>query len=273
MNEPLILAAAALAGLIVGTLINALADDLPYTYLLRLPHYADGTPRPFIAWSGLLAFLSGKRAGADGVRLSWRQPLTELATAALFVGVAATSGNVGRTIFLCGCVAVLVLITVIDLEHRMILYAVILPACLYTLVGAALLGSALYERVQFGDYLIGGGLGFVVFGGMYLGGVLFGRVVGALRGAALDEAAFGDGDVLLAALVGFMLGWQALIFALTIAIFAGGVGAVVYLAARLLRRGQYEYFTPLPYGQYIVFGALVMMLWRTPVIAFLQRLG
>jgi prepilin signal peptidase PulO-like enzyme (type II secretory pathway) len=81
------------------------------------------------------------------------------------------------------------------------------------------------------------------------------------------KSAFGDGDVLLATLAGFMLGWQALIYAVMIAVFAGGLGAFIYLGGRLLVRGRYEWFTALPYGQYIVFGTLLMLLWRAEVLA------
>ncbi len=92
----------------------------------------------------------------------------------------------------------------------------------------------------------------------------------SVRGELLEEVAFGYGDVLLAMLSGFILGWQALIFAATIAVFLGGAGAILYMAARLVLRGRYEAFTALPYGQYIVIGTLIMMLWRTPVIQVLQ---
>ena len=138
---------------------------------------------------------------------------------------------------------------------------------------AALLGPALFPRVEFRDYLIGGALGFGIFAIMYLGGMFFSVLAAQARGEPLDEVAFGYGDVLLAALSGFMLGWQALIFAVTLAVFAGGAGALLFLGVRLVARGRYELFTALPYGQYIVFGTLVMLLWRTPVVQFLQRGG
>ena len=113
----------------------------------------------------------------------------------------------------------------------------------------------------------------MVFGILYLGGFIFSAVMANMRGEALEEVALGYGDVLLAMLSGFILGWQALIFAVTIAVFLGGAGALVFMAMRLVIRGRYEWFTALPYGQYIVLGTLIMMLWRAPVIAFLQRGG
>src|SRR5262249_51877545 len=124
MNVLLIILSA-LAGLVVGGGINWLADDLPHTHRVRPPHYPDGAPRPTRAWLGLSAFLTGKRASSGGARLSWRYPITEIVTAALFAYVAAVYPFGGRSIVWMAYLAVLVLITVIDLEHRLILFIVI----------------------------------------------------------------------------------------------------------------------------------------------------
>src|SRR3954452_18216279 len=112
----------AIAGVFVGSVINALADDLPFENVpVRLPHYPDDTPRPETAWIGLLAFLTGKRKSPGGVKLSWRHPLTEIVTAVLFAYIAVAFPFSWRSIFWMGDVAILILITVIDLEHRLIL--------------------------------------------------------------------------------------------------------------------------------------------------------
>lgn len=261
---------AALAGLLVGGVINLLADDLPNNAPVRLPHYADGTPRPPIAWLGLLAFVTGKRAGADGKAMSWRYPLTEAATALLFAQTAAEYGFSGMSIFWMSILAILVLITVIDLEHRLILFIVMIPSYVYAIIGAILFNQQISDKIVFRDYLFGGLLGFIVFFVLYLGGILFTAIVENSRGEEMEEVAFGYGDVMLATLSGLILGWQALIFAMFIAIFAGAAGALVYLAVRLVVKGKYEVFTALPYGQYIVFGTIIMMLWRAPLINYLQ---
>src|SRR3954469_19795207 len=69
-----------IAGILAGGLVNILADDLPYHYTVKRPHYPDGSPRPISAWLGLTAFILGKRAAASGSKLSWRYPLVEIAT-------------------------------------------------------------------------------------------------------------------------------------------------------------------------------------------------
>ncbi|MFQ3537222.1 MAG: A24 family peptidase [Aggregatilineales bacterium] len=259
---------AALLGMLVGGIVNWLADYLPYTVRLGPPRYPDDSARPLTAWLGVSAFLLGRHSARSGAALSLRHPLTEIAVAALFAYIASQSAqDVPRGLFLMGSVAILALITIIDLEHRMILYLVIVPSCLYALLGAALLGERLVPHLRFTDYLIGGAVGFGLFFMMYLGGMLFNYIASNARGAPITESAFGDGDVLLAALAGFMLGWQALIYAALIAVFLGGLGAFIYLGGRLLLRGRYEWFTALPYGQYIVFGTLIMLLWRAETLA------
>ncbi len=264
-NNLIFAISAAVVGLALGGVVNWLADALPHTLRLGVPHYPDGTPRPPHAWLGLGAWLSGSRKSPGGAKLSWRHPLVELTLAILFVYIALAYPVSLRSLFWMGNAAILMLITVIDLEHRLILFVVVIPACIFALIGVALSGE-----VAFQDYLFGGALGFVLFFVMYLGGLLFSVVVASARGEALEEVAFGYGDVMLATLAGFILGWQAFIFAVFITVFTGAAGALLFLIARLFTRGKYELFTALPYGQYIVFGTLIMMLWREPVRAFLQ---
>ncbi|MBX3081400.1 MAG: prepilin peptidase [Anaerolineae bacterium] len=260
---------ATIFGLLAGGVINWLADDLPYTYLVKPPHYPDGTPRPLLAWLGITAYLCGyEQAPLTGARISWRHPATEIATALLFGYVVLIFPLGWATLVLWMNIFMLTLITVIDLEHRIILVMVIILGCVLALLGNLLAGHEIASRISFGDYLWGGVAGFLLFLLLYLGGMLFNNVISNARGEEITEVALGYGDVLLAAMSGFILGWQALIFAVVIAVFAGGVGALLFLSARLVVKGHYELFTALPYGQYIVFGTLIMMLWRSSIASF-----
>lgn len=266
MNQLAFTVLSIVAGLLLGGIVNWLADALPGELALTRPIYPDGAPRPRAAWLGLGAW-GAKRVSPDGARLSWRHPLVELWLMLIFAYVALTYPVTWRSVFWMGNIAILTLITVIDLEERLILFVVIIPAWIFALIGSALTG-----QVAFQDYLIGGAAGFIFFFVMYLGGILFNVIASRSRGEALDEVAFGYGDVMLATLAGFLLGWQALIFAVFITVFAGAAGAIGFLAVRLIVRGKYEMFTALPYGQYIVFGTLVMMLWRGPIRSLMQGL-
>lgn len=264
----------ALVGLLAGGIVNLLADDLPAHHLPRTPRYPDDAPRPPIAWLGLTAFLFRRRSSPGGARLGWRYPLTEIATSALMVFTVvrnwdspnASALQIG---FYLLYMAIFVLITVIDMEHRLILFAVIIPASVLALLDAIL--TPLQDRPDLGSALLGGALGFGVFFLLYLGGFIFSAVMSAARKEEITEVAFGYGDVMLIMLSGFILGWQPLIFAMFITVFLGAFGAVAYLTLRLFT-GGYSAFTPLPYGPYIVVGTLIMLLFRDEVRALLFSL-
>jgi len=253
-----------LIGLLAGGIVNVFADDLPHHRRPTPPHYPDGTPRP---WLGILAFLTGKRVSPSGKALSWRYPIVEIITPLLMViAVLVTAEDTDvsglQLIFYLFYMALFVLITVIDIEHRLILFAVIIPSCIIAILDALLTPAS--HKPTLGDALVGGALGFGVFFLLYMGGILFSYVVAKMRGYDLPEVAFGYGDVMLSTLCGLILGWQPLIFAMFITVFLGAFGALVYLAARSLS-GKYNLFTPLPYGPYIVVGTYIMLLYSAQV--------
>ncbi len=264
-----------LLGVLVGGLLNMLADDLPQRRPIRWPpRYPDSTPRPPIAWLGITAFLFGKRTAPDGKRLRWRYPLTELLCAGLMVvTILATADDPVMTplqlTFWLIYMAIFTLITVIDLENRLILFAEIIPACVVALIDAAVTGYGADLR----EALIGGAVGFGVFFLMYLGGFLFVYVMSKTRGHPTDEVAFGYGDVMLITLAGLILGWQPLIPAIFLTVFLGALGAVAWMAGRWLTGNRYALFTPLPYGQYIVLATVLMLLFSAEITRFLYRTG
>src|SRR5258708_14818774 len=113
-------------------------------------------------------------------------------------------------------------------------------------------------------------MGFAIFFAMYLGGILFSTIMARRRGEPLDEVAFGYGDVMLATLSGFMLGWQALIFAIFIAVFAGAAGLFFFLFRRTVFQSKDQPFFPPPFCQYNLFLTLFLMLLRGPRLHYPQ---
>jgi leader peptidase (prepilin peptidase)/N-methyltransferase len=255
----------AIIGILAGGVVNALADDLPQRRNPRLPHYPDDTPRPPIAWLGLSAFLFGKRTSPNGARLSWRHPLVEIMTALLMILVVVKTSEPElqvsplQGIFWLVYMAIFVLITVIDIEHKLILFVVIIPSAIIALADALL--TPTQHPPTLVDALIGGVSGFLVFFVMYNGGFLFTYIMGKMRGQEIRTVAFGYGDVMMATLSGLMLGWRPLIFAMFITVFLGAFGAILYLVTRSLLGKRYSAFTAIPYGPYIVAGTLIMLLF------------
>lgn len=262
---------ASVIGVLVGGVINVLADDLPARRSPQRPHYPDGTPRQPSAWLGILAFATNQRdsratspapAGPTSpARLSWRHPLVEIVSGAAYAALVLSYYGDVRLWAYFGYVVILLLITVIDIEHRLILFAVIIPSALFALLIALV---APEEKYAFTDYLIGAAVGFGLFFVLFLGGVLYVN----LRG--LNVVAFGFGDVMLAGLSGLMLSWQPFIFAAVATILVGAAGSLLYMLASLVANRRAAWLKPLPYGPYIVIGTLLMLFARETVREFLR---
>jgi leader peptidase (prepilin peptidase)/N-methyltransferase len=276
MWPPLLLLA--LLGLALGLVINILADNLPpdaddLRHPPRRPRCrACGQPHRPLYWLALAGWLLARgRCELCGARRPLRPVLVELAAAlltpALWLWTVASGGD-GPPLdlalrFLAALILAhsLLLITVIDIEHRLILWVVIWPTALalialaavrslsaWTGLGPPLTGNGLVKT------LAGGLAGYGLTLGVFLLAELYTRVMQAVRGRPLEEVAFGGGDVNLAGVVGLAVGWPGVLLSLTIAILAGGLFSLVFIVAQLLRR-RYTPHSAFPYGPFLVLGA------------------
>jgi prepilin signal peptidase PulO-like enzyme (type II secretory pathway) len=251
----------ALLGLAVGSLINLLADSLPLTRRAELPHcLACGAPRPAAAWSAVLGTISrARRCAYCGTPRSVRSLLVEAVTVAAAVWIyhrATPAIAFLPGLFIAG---VFLLIIVTDVEHRLILNVVTLPSA----VAFAVIGVLDPARGPVKTFL-GGLFGLVLFFLLYLLGGLFGRIISRSRGRPLGEVPFGFGDVTLAALIGLAVGWPGALVALFLGILAAGAFSFGVVLVMLVR-GRYTAFLPIPYGPFMILGALVVYfrLWTT----------
>ena len=270
----------AILGILAGGVINMLADDLPLRRSIRMPRYADGRRRPPLAWLGIGAFLFNLRRlpapkpASDGVEaasstgdsknvpLGWRYPLTEIATALLMLSFYASSREAAAALSIPSLisyayVALFMLITVIDLEFKRIPFVVVLPLGALAVLDAALVTNS---EPQLLSAAIGGMLGFIVFYIVFLGGIVFARFASRLRGEPLTGHAFGFGDVILMSVVGLTVGFPNILVAILVSVFAGAGGAIALLICRFLKTGRYQAFATIPYGPFIVAGAISVML-------------
>ncbi|MCU0511902.1 MAG: A24 family peptidase [Anaerolineae bacterium] len=272
--------AALIVGFLAGVLVNALSDDLPYRRRPARPTYADGTPRPLLAWSGLLAFATGQRRPAvpapnparqrgEPAALSWRYPLTELLTMFLMVLMIHAALHEPRmsllqVVFWGLYMVMFALVVVIDIEHKLILFVVVIPSA-----GLALLNVILTPETATPTTLEnafwGAVAGFVPFFILYQGGFIFTYIMGQVRGQRIDTVAFGYGDVMLMTLSGLLLGLDRTIIGLFITVFLGAAGALGYMLLRLVLRERYSLFTAIPYGPYIVAASVLMLLYGAQV--------
>ena len=251
----------ALLGFLVGVLINLLADQLPrWRRLRRAPFcpYCE-EPRPPWAWIGTLAYLRFKpQCQHCGAPISWRHPLVELGMAGLFAFLWYQYGQGEPSALLIPYTvysSIFMLVLVIDLEHKLILNVIMYPAW-----ALALLGSLLHPEPHFFRLaLLGGALGYGLLFLVYLLGVLFVKVMSRMRGKPVNAVAFGYGDVRLGGFIGLVIGFPGVLSALFIAILLGGLAGLLYWFVAAVIRRRYSLFTAIPYGPFLVIGAMWVM--------------
>ena len=267
-----------LLGIFTGILINRMADNLPWERAaFATPHCAHcSTPRARIQFSGIVAFLARRdKCQNCGAPLALRAPLVEIATAFLFAFLANRYPFGAYLLLVCFFSAVLVLIAVIDIEHKLILNVVSLPAtALAFIVSPILLGGpdATLESIKWNRYwisLLGIVTGYALTLAIYYLGIVFLKLVNRGRAQKINTVAFGMGDVKLAGLLGALIGFPAIFYALIYAILLGGVGAVIAIAFRMLTRRSYSAFMAIPYGPYLILAGGAFLIFGS---ALLQRI-
>ena len=211
----------ALVGLAAGVVINTLADYLPSSRTPLRPQWH------MWRWS------------------ERKRPLLVLAgTAGLFFLLPLWLTVPANLIFNSLYIAILILVIVTDLEHRLIFNKVIHAGIALALVGSFFVTG---DENNIKLALVGGVVGFVIFYSLYW-------FANKLYGAG--AVALGMGDVKLALMLGVMLGFHRIFFALFWGIILGGVVTLILLLSRRVTR-----HTALPYGQYLALAGIGMLIW------------
>lgn len=233
-----------LLGLVVGRLSNEVIYHLPRRQrLLSQPVACVHCGKPASAlWVPVVGYLRlGGRCPHCGERLPLRLPLAEILTALLFWLAYRSFGWSGETLFVWAFIAVVVMVSFIDLEHRLILNKLVVTAAIAALLLSLLAGKPILST------LLGGaaGLGLLMFLMM------------------IYPAAMGGGDVKFALVLGFFLGWPNVLMGLLFGFVAGGVVGLVLLLFRL--KGLKDM---IPFGPFLAGGGLVAYWWGARVLAF-----
>ncbi len=272
-----------LLGLSGSWLVNYLSDVLPWKRRFARPFCT--SCQTSLNWMDYLMWW--RACPACSKRRSWRYGFINLLYLILAVLLwrypPATLGPwLGLALLLYFGVVV-----VIDVEHRLILHPVSLFGAALGLVSGTWLRAHYYSEhgatqgFQFlgvqsqawlqglGACLLGGVVGFIIMWALYSLGDRLIRGIARRRGQSADEVALGFGDVNLSGVLGLMLGWPVIILGLFIAVFVGGIVSLLYLVVLLINR-RYHLFTALPYGPYLVAGAILLLYFPQLVASYLR---
>lgn len=238
-----------LLGLLIGGLVNQLGSDLPARRGLTRPHcpYC-GQGRPWWQWLSLPSYMVGR---ADcphcGAPINPRHPLVEIGLAVTYGYLLITLGPPVKLILYLIYSTIFALILITDMERRLILNVVTYPAIIFAFVASFLPPEMTGMRWEYA--LAGGVIGFVFFFiAAWVGNALFG------------SGALGGGDVKLAAFVGLITGFPLVIEALVLTILVGAAISAILLVTRVRSLRD-----PIPYGPFLVAGAVITLLWGYPI--------
>jgi leader peptidase (prepilin peptidase)/N-methyltransferase len=235
-------------GLLAGFLVNLVATRLASHRPLVGPLHCTRAPHPItLAQAFPVAgyILQRGRCSSCGNRLSLSFPLVELTTALLFSAVYLLEGLGLPFAFHAAYITLLLLVLVIDLKHRDIYVTVIAAGCVLALVGSFLLpGMSLFGS------LIGAGVAGLFF--------LLAYVAAKLIFPKIEEP-LGAGDIILALMMGLMLGWPNIVGALLIGPLLAGAASILLLASRRSKLGDF-----IPYGVALCAAAILFLVYPSP---------
>jgi len=195
---------------------------------------------PVVGWLRLKG-----RCSACGSRISVRYPVIELATGLLFLACGLQFGPTLAAAVWCVASALLVAMTVIDLDTQYLPDDLTLP-----LLGLGIFASGMgWTGVPLQDAAWGALLGFT---SLWTLNWLF-KVIRGVEG-------MGGGDFKLLAGLGALLGWKLLP---AVVLLSSVVGAAVGLGLIAMR--NHSWAKPLPFGPYLVGGGLAAAFFGEPL--------
>jgi leader peptidase (prepilin peptidase)/N-methyltransferase len=236
----------ALFGLVIGSFLNVVIHRLPLEQSIVRPGSHCPSCGNAVRWQHnvpLLSYLYLRGKCADcGTKIHWRYPLVEFITAVLFL--IAFRGSIDIAQFrIWFFIAIGVAITFIDLDHR------IIPDELSLGGWAVGLLTAYWDfRNGFGHLALASFVGFGVF-------FLFATAYEKMTG----RVGLGGGDIKFMGTIGVFTGfggiWSSLMISSLLGVLVGVIVGRLQKNSELLK-------TSIPYGPFLVVGALIEMLYE-----------
>ena len=228
--------------LALGSFLNVVVARVPARRSLLRPPSSCGSCGTEILWRDNVPIVSyvllrGRCRHCD-VRISPRYPLVEAVTALLIVACVAVWGVSAYAALAAGFCSVLVVLSVIDVNHRIVPNRIVVPAAGVVLVAHTAIDPSLAWLAW----------ALAAAGGLFL------VVLAYPKG-------LGMGDVKLALLLGAMLGAS-----ITVALMLGLFAAVVPAAVLVSRHGSSARKMGVPLVPFLALGAIVALFFGDAIL-------
>ena len=250
-----------LFGWLAGYFVNYASDVLPLTRRFSQPtcHHCQ---TPF-SWADYLTLHACRSCGKGRSLRTWLVQILAVASFAYFWLI--PSKALG---FWLGAIVLIYfgIITVIDLEHRLILH----PTSLFGAILGLLVGIFIHTKkyglvAGTGNTLLGALIGFGIMFILYQLGTLVARYrarkMRAAGQADDEEEALGGGDVYLLGILGLMVGAHAILGVFLYGIIFGGIVSFLFIIALFFQRrySSDALMTFIPYGPYFIIIAFYVL--------------
>lgn len=179
--------------------------------------------------------------------ISFRYPMVEIISGLFAVAALYKFGLTPETLVYYVFIACLLVITFIDIDHRIIPDMITLPGIpIFFLASFALPGMTYMDSL----------LGFLAGGGsLYL-------VAWTYQALAKKEG-MGGGDIKLLAMMGVLIGWQGVLFTIFV---SSSVGTIIGVGVMLYTRANMK--LAVPFGPFLSVGAVTYIFFGNEIIAW-----
>ena len=244
-----------LFGALIGSFLNVCIYRLPRRESIAWPGSHCPRCSHAIAWYDNIPILSylvlAGRCRSCRTRIPWRYPAVELLNAIGYVGLLWFFGPDWPTAVYGLLYSALLVVAGTDLSHKIIPNVVTFPGIVVGLVSAAtVLPLGLLNGLI--GLLVGGGILWLL---AWASPYLFGK------------EGMGGGDIKLLAMIGAFLGWKPALMTIMVGSFLGSVVGITLIAAHVIKREDY-----IPFGPFLVCGALVSLFFGQPLLDWYQGL-
>ena len=235
-------------GAVVGSFLNVVIYRVPIGFRVGLPtRSACPKCKKQLNWFENIpilsfVFLRGKCRNCQ-VKINPRYPFVEAITAAMFLAIFKYFGISYSALYYALFASLLISITFIDLDHRIIPDVLSLPGILLGILGSPL--ASAIGTAGLVNSILGAVLGFGFF---WILSTLYQKITG--------REGLGFGDVKLLTMIGAFLGPKGAFGTIVISSLVGSIAGITLMIAQKKTMKM-----AIPYGPFLAIGALTYMFW------------
>ncbi len=245
-----------LVGLIIGSFLNVCIHRIPRRKSLSIPRSHCPDCGHVLSWWELIPVVSfiilkGKCSNC-GVSIDWQYFAVEIFTAIIFM-ILFLNFNLTAVFYVYVLLFCFLIVgSGIDINYRIIPDVITIPGILIGFILSIFLNHVTITESLLGIFAVGGSL------------YLINNFI---------EGNMGYGDIKMTAMLGGFTGWQIAMMSIILGAFIGAINSLVLLVKyRNDEEIDLKVNTQLPFGPYLIFGAIITIVYFEIIIIFYKNL-